>query len=284
MQHLDFSWRVIRRAGWLFLALSCWPLATLAADSAGVILTLVGQVEIVHDTQKRLATNRSELFSGDTIETRDGQVQVRFADGTLLTLYRDTRFAVDDYRYVKGQESRAQFSLLKGLMHTLTGLMDKQNYQLKTRLATLGVRGTEYSVQLDQALHVSVDQGLVVVTNDGGSAQVSAGQSLTVTGPNMMSKPSISGKIDLGAHGGAGRPGGPGPGSGPGSGPGGAGPGPGSAPPPPPPGTQNLSRPSQNSTGGGTAGPQSSTGGPSATVPPSTTVPSAPPKPPKPLP
>ncbi|QKQ26578.1 FecR domain-containing protein [Candidatus Reidiella endopervernicosa] len=66
-------------------------------------------------------------------------------------------------------------------MHTLTGEMGKDNYKLKTRLANLGVRGTEFEVRLDNALLVSVHQGRVVVSNGGGSVEVPAGSSLRVT-------------------------------------------------------------------------------------------------------
>ncbi len=177
----------------------------LAADSAGAILAMSGKADILRGAEKLAATSRTALYAGDTIVTGDGQVQIRFIDGTMLTLYRDTRFAVDDYRYGKGKGDIAHFSLLEGLMHTLTGQVDKQNYLLKTRLANLGVRGTEYSVRLADTLHVSVDQGRVVIVNAGGSIQVGAGGNATVTGQNAMPQPSGS-RIDLRALGGAGRP------------------------------------------------------------------------------
>jgi hypothetical protein len=195
----------------------------LAAEKAGVILIFSGKVEIINGTITRPATLRAALYSGETIVTGEGQVQIRFEDGTLLTLYRDTKFSVDDYHYGNGQGDRAQFSLLNGLMHTLTGLIDKNNYQVKTRLATLGVRGTEYSAQLNNVLEVSVDQGRVEIANAGGTIQIGAGGRAIVTGPNVIPKPNLGGKIDLPMHGGGGRPAGGGP------------PPPGSAPPPPPP-------------------------------------------------
>ena len=224
-----------------------------AAEVAGAILAVSGKVEILHGTEKRIPANHAELFSGDTLVTFDGQVQIRFVDGTLLTLYRDTKFAIDDYHYEKGRGDRAQFSLLNGVMHTLTGKIDKGNYLLKTRLANLGVRGTEYSVQLDSTLQVSVDQGLVEIANAGGMIQVGAGGNAIVMGANMIPKPSMGGHIDLGRHGGGGHggPGGPGGMGGPG-GPGGmGGPGPsgmgggagggaGAPPPPPPPAARKF--------------------------------------------
>lgn len=238
-----------------FLTLA--PVYAADKESAGMLLTFSGKVEIIRGEANIPPANRVALFSGDVIVTGDGQVQIRFADGTMLALYRDTRFSVDSYHYGKGKDDRAQFSLLNGVMHTLTGQIDKNNYLLKTRLANLGIRGTEYSVQLGEMLHVSVDQGRVELANTGGTIQIAAGQSAIVTGANVMPRPSTGGKIDLRMHG-------HGPG-GPRGGPSGNGPraegapatqaggneGGRTSPPPPPPGTQNISRQSGNSGGSG---------------------------------
>lgn len=252
----QWAWRTF---GILLLCFTFTPSASAAAEVAATILVVSGKVEILHGTEKRVPANHAELYSGDTLVTGGGQVQLRFADGTLLTLYRDTKFAIDDYHYEKGKGDRAQFSLLNGVMHTLTGQIDKHNYLLKTRLANLGVRGTEYSVQLDNILKVSVDQGLVEIVNGGGMVQVGAGNSATVVGANAIPKPSIGGRIDLGKHGGGpaghGAPGGAAPGGmgPPPGGMGGAGGGMGGmggggmggmggagAPPPPPPAARRF--------------------------------------------
>lgn len=231
-----------------FLAVLCLSVTALpvrAVESAGVILAFAGKVDILRGTVTLPPAIRAELFSGDTVVTGDGQIQIRFSDGTLLTLYRETRFAVDNYRYGQGGGDRAQFSLLNGLMHTLTGQMDKQNYQLKTRLANLGVRGTEYSVELGGNLQVSVEQGRVVITNAAGTLELGAGEAAIVSAANAM--PRASTRIDLrGVGQGGGRPGGAPPpgalqslGTTPDGTAGGR---------PPPPGTQNLGSPSSTPT------------------------------------
>ncbi len=173
------------------------PLPIRAAEIAGSVLLLNGQVEIERGEQRLPATRQAELYSGDTIVVGEvGQVQLRFTDSTLLTLYPKTRFAVNDYRYGQGEGDRAQFSLVNGLMHTLTGQMDKKSYLLKTRLANLGVRGTEYSVRLDDILHLNVDAGSVAISNSSGTMLVHAGGSAVVTHANAMPHPGGS-KINL---------------------------------------------------------------------------------------
>lgn len=247
----------------LALALLPMPLA-VAAEHAGVVLALSGKVDLERGGKTLAAARRSEFFSGDTIAVGDGQVQLGFADGTLLTLYRNTRFAVDDYRYAKGNGDRAQFSLVNGLMHTLTGKIDKKNYSLKTRLANLGVRGTDYSARLDETLSVNVNSGRVAISNAAGTLLVDAGGSAVVTSVNAMPTPG-GGKIDL--HGADRGPAGP-------AGPAGVGSGGAAAPPPPPPpaGSQNFTGPQPThqpttpppgpGAGPGAAGPGPGMGGP----------------------
>lgn len=231
----------------IFIMTLCAP--AMANELAGEILGLSGKVDIVRAEQTLPATGHDRLYSGDTLVTGEGQVQIRFVDGTLLMLYRDTRFAVNDYSFGSGHGDRAQFSLLNGVMHTLTGNMDKKHYLLKTRLANLAVRGTEYSMQLDDVLRVSVDHGRVALTNAGGTRLVNAGQSLLINGPNAIPEPTLGGKINLhgarpGQGSGRGDAGGPGGHAGMGAHAGQGGAGAGAAPPPPPPpsGTSRLAK------------------------------------------
>ena len=228
-----------RRLAFFLLASALMSASAQAAEEAGTILSFTGKVEILRGLEKRPPGNHGALYSGESIVTGNGQGQIRFADGTLLTLYRDTQFAIDDYHYGKDKSDRAQFSLVNGVMHTLTGKIDKKNYLLKTRFANLGVRGTEYSMQLDEALHVSVDQGQVQLANAAGSVLVGAGQSILITGANSMPAPVVTGRAGPGGgqggpgrgHGGGGHGG---PGGGAASSGGAAG---GTAGAPPPPGT-----------------------------------------------
>lgn len=65
-------------------------------------------------------------------------------------------FRVDAYRWagVSDGGERSFFSLLKGALRTVTGRVAKVNkkaYLMSTVVATIGVRGTEYSMQLQDA-------------------------------------------------------------------------------------------------------------------------------------
>lgn len=72
----------------------------------------------------------------------------------MVSLQPQSEFRIDDYQYAgqtDGQE-KGFFSLLKGGLRTITGWVGRthrENYKVTTNVATIGIRGTEYSAVLD---------------------------------------------------------------------------------------------------------------------------------------
>jgi hypothetical protein len=132
----------------------------------------------------------AEVYSGDSITTGDGRVQIRFTDGAYMALQPNTVFKVDQYAFDGKQDGKEKgsFSLVKGGLRTISGLIgkvNKQNYEVRTPTATIGIRGTAYSAnQTDDGLIVTVARGLVSVSNQGGNVTIGSGQSVLVRTPN----------------------------------------------------------------------------------------------------
>ena len=168
----------------LMALLSAFPLLSHAAaanvDFAAGSVTAVNAAGV-----QRPLTKGAEIGNGDTIRTGDGgRVQVRFSDGAMISLQPQTEFRVDNYQYsgqVDGQE-KGFFSLLKGGLRTITGLVgrsNRDNYKVTTSVATIGIRGTEYNAIFDSisnALAVAAGEGLVEVCNGAGCVQLGAGE------------------------------------------------------------------------------------------------------------
>jgi hypothetical protein len=139
----------------------------------------------------------AEISNGDTIRTGDGgRAQVRFSDGALISLQPTTEFRVDNYEFSNqptGQE-KGFFSLIKGGMRTITGLIgrsNRDNYKVTTSVATIGIRGTEYTAGLNSGgdeLIVHAGEGLVEVCNSTGCVLLAAGESGSVQGKNEKPK------------------------------------------------------------------------------------------------
>lgn len=128
------------------------------------------------------------IFARDTIDTADnGRVQMRFTDGGLVSLMPRTTFSIEEYLHdaQSSDDSSLVFGMLRGGMRTVTGSIGKVNheqYQLRTPVATLGIRGTEFIAVLNppNTLRVHVGKGKIVLTNDHGTLEVPEGRNAVV--------------------------------------------------------------------------------------------------------
>ena len=113
----------------IFLAF-CMLLAQAAqAAGAGSVISTSGNASIVAaDGKARKPAAGSTINSGDTIVTGEkGQLNIRFSDESIVQLHAESKFKVDQYAFNgKGDENaKGFFSLLKGGMRTVTGLLGK---------------------------------------------------------------------------------------------------------------------------------------------------------------
>ncbi|MFL9710583.1 FecR domain-containing protein [Methylobacillus sp. Pita1] len=170
------------------------PTVILLASSLLVPLSgmaAAGKVEFVHglasivDQQgnSRVASKGSEFDSGETLQTVDGRMQVKFIDGGYISLQPNTSFKVEEYHYNGQQDGseRGIFRLIKGGLRAITGVIghaNKPNYRMDTPVATIGIRGTEFTASLNDAqrLLVKVGDGAVFIENDVGNLVLYKGQ------------------------------------------------------------------------------------------------------------
>ena len=155
------------------------------ATSAGEISNLSGTLSVKRaDGSTKLLAVKSEVQPGDTLATEAGTyARVKFIDGGEVVLRPGTQMKVDNYSYdaAKPKDDSQLISLLKGGMRFLTGALghrSKDRVSYDTPTATIGIRGTEGGIQLndDNSLNVDVGSGAVVVKNAGGELEVSVGQ------------------------------------------------------------------------------------------------------------
>ena len=174
--------------------------AAWAGQVVGVVEHLNGPLmDRKADGTVKVLAPKSEVESGDTLVTeKNTYAQIRFIDHGEITLRPGTTFKIDNFAYEadKPEGDSAAFSLIKGGLRSITGLLGKRNkekFSLKTPTATIGIRGTTFIAQwveapivnpglppaapaLQPGLHVAVLEGLIVVTNAGGAQHFPAGQ------------------------------------------------------------------------------------------------------------
>ena len=93
------------------------------------------------------------MFVGDRVRTgADGSVGITLQDETRLTAGPDSTLLITDFRFNPSTKEGSLFaSLLKGTFSVITGLIAKHspgNVNFKTPTMTLGIRGTEFVVDV----------------------------------------------------------------------------------------------------------------------------------------
>jgi len=162
----------------------CLLMPALAIAAAGKVEFVAGDAQILDASgTARLASKGSEFDAGETLQTVDGRMQVKFIDGGYISLQPNTSFRVEEYHF-NGQadgSERGIFHLIKGGLRAITGVIghaNKPNYRMDTPVATIGIRGTEFTASLNDAqrLLVKVGDGAVFMENNVGNLVLYKGQ------------------------------------------------------------------------------------------------------------
>lgn len=92
------------------------------------------------------------VYAGDVINTSsDGSVKVLMRDKTIVDIGASTLFKMDEYIHNKGANRKAKLDMMFGKMRvSVTKKIEGDGrFQVKTKGATMGVRGTEFIVKED---------------------------------------------------------------------------------------------------------------------------------------
>lgn len=174
----------------LLLILIIWMPWIIAAEavetttSDNKLPVPVGKVIWVKGTFKATMPNKevrvlqkaSVIYLHDTLTTDAGaQAQIAFTDNTLMTFRPDTKFFIDQYDYQPQGKKEGKgvgkyvMNLIEGGFRTVTGAIAKENpddYKVNTPVATIGVRGTDYSIYIHKGeLFVQYIEGKPCVTS-----------------------------------------------------------------------------------------------------------------------
>jgi FecR-like protein len=185
------------RAALMASIAAAFPVVAQGAPAARVEFS-IGNVAAVNKAgQSRPVPKGAVIEEGETINTNSGRTQLRFTDGAYVSLQPQSEFRIDQYRFEGKQDGseRTFISLLKGGLRTITGLVgrtNKKNYQVATTVATIGIRGTEYTIQYGGSLSGTVGEGEIDVCNGAGCINVTNGESYYVA--NQDVKPQLSNK------------------------------------------------------------------------------------------
>ena len=130
----------------------------------------------------RLLQRDSRVEVGEIIDTGPkGLVQLVFPDSSMLYVKANSSVKLEAFHFSPDEPEKdaAVTEVIKGSMRALTGVIGKRSkdkVQFKTKVSTVGIRGTAIEIWQDGDA-VTVDFGDVVIENAGGEVALAEGQS-----------------------------------------------------------------------------------------------------------
>lgn len=129
--------------------------AAVAAD-IGLVKVARGDVQVQRGGTMMAATVGMPLRTADVVITGAGaSAGITFSDNSLVSLGPSSVFAIDKYRFdTTTHAGEFEGNLRQGRIAAVSGKMVKQSpesMKIRTPSAIMGVRGTEFVVQVDEA-------------------------------------------------------------------------------------------------------------------------------------
>ena len=164
-----------------------------AAESIGGVLEQSGKPGSITRTtgEQLIAELDTGVQSYDNVETENGRLKIQFVDQTQISLTEHTLIEITEYVYDPDpSKSKMAMNFVAGTARFATGglgLVPKENIQIETPTATIGIRGTDFTTTVDELGRslvillpdancddkVKLEEGCrpsgsITVTNDGG--------------------------------------------------------------------------------------------------------------------
>lgn len=126
-----------------------------AEPGIGTIKTLSGKVSIERAGTVLAAQLGAPVYRSDRIITgKDGSVGVLFEDGSRISAGPGSRLELGSFSYDRAtQDGNLEVAMQKGTLSVISGKMVEKRpgaLRVKTPAAILAVRGTEFSVRVDE--------------------------------------------------------------------------------------------------------------------------------------
>ncbi|MCI1003301.1 FecR domain-containing protein [Herbaspirillum sp. C9C3] len=146
-------WRGVLLAGIWLLGQADASAQESTASQAGIVKVLQGDVHAERSGKSRPLAIGERLYAGDRVVTAAASsVGFTLRDDTLISLGPNSQFLLERFAYSdKTDEGNIAVRLTKGTLRYVSGLIGKrtpENQLLSTPTATIGIRGTDFIVEV----------------------------------------------------------------------------------------------------------------------------------------
>ena len=138
----------MERSVWFSLMVACPLLADI-----GSITELEGSGRVVRDNTYNAALS-FDINSFDNVQTSNGRLGITFLDDSQVRLTEHSELVIDEFIYDPDpSKSKMALQFASGTARFITGKLStikKENILIQTPSATVGIRGTDFTVTVDE--------------------------------------------------------------------------------------------------------------------------------------
>lgn len=129
------------------------PVQAQEKSQAGIVKVVRGEVQVQRLEQKLPVQVGDKVYVGDRVLTAaDAAVGITLRDDTLMSLGPKTSFVLEDFKFSESSgEGNVAVRVAKGTLRYVSGLIGKhtpERQQIATPTATIGIRGTDFIVEV----------------------------------------------------------------------------------------------------------------------------------------
>jgi len=152
-----------------FLVLPMLAAGSALAEPIGETTSVVPSATLSDGGAPHALEIGTTLQQNDRIATNtDGAAEVEFVDGTALTIGANSEVVLDKMLFDRNKAKNATLNVVRGTLRFVTGNSDHSAYQIRTPVATIGVRGTVIDISVDKGDMVfNTVEGVGVVCHGG---------------------------------------------------------------------------------------------------------------------
>jgi len=146
-------------------------ITSILLGAIGEVTTLKGKADLIRETKVLTVTKGLKIEQQDRLETKvASKAQVILNDDTVITIGPLSSYLFEHFQ--EGNEPGVTMQLQHGFFKAVTGKIGKlapQRFKIKTKAATIGVRGTQFMayVNNDEEKIACIQGSIIVWTNEG---------------------------------------------------------------------------------------------------------------------
>ena len=138
----------------LFIILWCLTFSSFAAGIIGDVILQTGNAVIEQDGEDVKAEDDLDIFQYNTVKTGKGKVAIGFIDDTRVDVTEHSKLIIDEFVYDPNTKTGSlSLKAALGTIRYASGQIAKTsptNVQITTPTATIGVRGTDFTMTVDE--------------------------------------------------------------------------------------------------------------------------------------